>query len=70
MKKNEEQMTFEQALTRVEEITARLSSPSTAVDESIALYKEASVLLAVCGEKLATAKLEIEHIEVKTLPGV
>jgi len=62
-----EEKTFEQALRRVEEIIELLSSPDTAVDDSIRLYKEASGLLASAGEKLAGAKLEIDKLEVRTL---
>jgi len=60
------QMSFEQALARVEEITALLSSPGTAVDESVRPYKEASVLLAVCREKLSLAKLEVDRLDVES----
>ena len=58
-------MKFEEALARVEEITSLLNSPSTAVDEMVDLYREASLLLVHCEQKLADARLKMEMVEVK-----
>lgn len=57
-------MTFEQALERIEAITEQLSSPKTTVDSSVALYKEASELLVLCSGLIASAKLEVDEVEI------
>jgi Exonuclease VII small subunit len=58
-------MTFEQALKRVEEITELLSTSAVTVEESVTLYKEASELLTVCSDKIANAKLKVDRITVE-----
>ena len=62
---NSNEMTFEQALKRVEEITEMLSTSAATVEESVALYKEASELLNICSNKIANAKLEVDKVTVE-----
>lgn len=57
-------LTFEQALARVDEINARIATGQATLDESLDLYKEASALLAHCAELLRNAELEVEEVTV------
>ena len=62
---NNKDMTFEQALKRVEEITDLLSSSAVTVEDSVALYKEASELLVICSDRITSAKLEVDNVTVE-----
>lgn len=59
MKKN---LTFEEAMTRLDSIAATLDSGETPLEESLALYGEGAELLAFCEKKLKDAKLKIETL--------
>lgn len=59
MKKN---LTFEQALKRLDEIVETLGSGDTTLDASLALYAEGAELLSFCEGKLGDAKLKIETL--------
>lgn len=55
-------MTFEQALTRLDEITALLSNGSTSLEQSLALYAEGASLIESCTQQLNDAKTKIEKL--------
>ena len=55
-------MTFEQALTRLDEITALLSNGSTTLEQSLALYAEGAGLIESCSKQLNDAKTKIEKL--------
>ena len=55
-------MTFEQALIRLDEITALLSNGSTSLEQSLALYAESATLIKSCSEQLNNAKAKIETL--------
>lgn len=57
-----EQMTFERAVKRLDEIVAALESGELPLDESLALYYEGAGLLALCEKILADAKLRVETL--------
>ena len=57
-KKNNE-MEFEAAIKRIEEIGSKLEDTSLTLDESIALYSEGVALIAACREKLTAAQQKI-----------
>lgn len=59
MKKN---LTFEEAMARLDNISATLDSGETPLEESLALYGEGAELLAFCEKKLKDAKLKIETL--------
>lgn len=59
--KNSE-MTYEQAVTRLEEIVALLEKKDTSLEDSIKLFEEGTKLAAFCNEKLATAKQKITEL--------
>ena len=50
---------FEEAMTRLEEIVERLEQEEAPLEEAVALYKEGLTLSAICREKLAAAEGEI-----------
>ncbi|MFV0498120.1 MAG: exodeoxyribonuclease VII small subunit [Candidatus Fimivivens sp.] len=55
-------MTFEQALSRLDEITALLSNGSTSLEQSLALYAEGAGLIETCSQQLNQAKTKIEKL--------
>jgi exodeoxyribonuclease VII small subunit len=55
-------LTYEQALTRIEEITAQIEAGELNVDELVKHVKEASELLKFCKSKLFDTEQEIEKI--------
>lgn len=55
-------MTFEESLSKLEEISAKLNSGDCTLDESIALYEQAMVLSRQCTVLLENAKLKIKEL--------
>ncbi len=55
-------MTFEEALSRLEEIVRQLESGELTLDETVRLYEEGQRLLAFCQRKLADAEKRIKVI--------
>jgi exodeoxyribonuclease VII small subunit len=56
------QLSFEDALKRLEAIVHRLESGEASLDESIRLYQEGDGLRAQCEKRLADAQARIEAI--------
>ncbi len=56
---SENNLSFEAALTRLEEITRALEGGSASLDESLKLFEEGVRLVRFCNEKLEGAKLRI-----------
>ncbi len=65
MSQNEIKMTFEQAMERMEQITARLSDGNLGIDESVSLYEEGVRLAAFCDEKLKDVQRKITVLQEK-----
>ena len=61
-------MIIEQALKKLEEITARLEQADLSLDEALALFEEGLPLAASIKEDLDTAKLRIERV-IETTKG-
>ena len=59
---NDNRMTFEGALVRLEEITRLLEAGSAPLDESLSLFEEGVRLVRFCNEKLEDAKLKVLRI--------
>lgn len=59
---NDNKMTFEGALVRLEEITRLLEAGSAPLDESLSLFEEGVRLVRFCNEKLEDAKLKVLRI--------
>lgn len=49
-------ITFEDAMTRLEEIVERLETEEVPLEEAVKLYQEGLSLSAICKEKLAAAE--------------
>lgn len=60
--KGKNKLTFENAVTRLDEIILRLDSGELPMDEALLLFSEGSQLIAFCGEKLETARLTVETL--------
>ncbi len=65
MSQNEIKMPFEQAMNRMEEITARLADGNLGIDESLTLYEEGVRLAAFCDEKLKDVQRKITTLQEK-----
>ena len=59
---NEIELTFEQAMERLEEITRKMESGKLMLDESIAAFEEGSRLVKYCREKLESYGEKIKNI--------
>ncbi len=58
------QLSFEDALKRLEAIVHRLESGDASLDESITLYTEGDKLRAQCEARLKDAQMRIESISL------
>lgn len=58
-----EAVNFENSMKRLDEIVQRLESGKLSLEESIALYKEGSVLAESCKNTLDAAKLSVENAQ-------
>jgi exodeoxyribonuclease VII small subunit len=54
-------MTYEQAIKRLEEIVSLLENGEVSLDDSIKLYEESAKLSAFCNDLLNKAELKIEE---------
>lgn len=57
-----ERLSFEEALTRLEEIVSELEDESISLQDSIQLYEEGIELSNICTETLEQAELRIEKV--------
>ncbi|MBY0421815.1 MAG: exodeoxyribonuclease VII small subunit [Parvularculaceae bacterium] len=57
-------LSFEKALSELEEIVAKLEQGRVELEESIALYERGAALKAHCEQKLRSAQERIEKIVV------
>ena len=64
LKKQIAKMSFETAMTRLEEIVETLSSQKINLDSMISLHEEGTLLKEFCEEKLTEAKMKIEVISI------
>lgn len=55
-----EEMTFEDAMKRLEEITRALEDGSLSLEAGLALYKEGALCARLCRKKLTEARHELE----------
>ena len=66
MPKKNEELTFENAFERLENILEAMEQGDTPLAELIAKFEEGSKLLKTCQEKLHEAELKIEQLNVET----
>ncbi len=52
-------MTFEEAMARLEEIVVLLENGKAGLDESLAVFEEGVALVALCNEKLTDAEQRV-----------
>ena len=64
-KTKKEEISFEEALERINEISEKLSGNSLGLDESVELYAEGMKLIAQCKEKLDSAERKIHLVSDK-----
>lgn len=57
-----EELTYEKAVKRLEEIVDLLEKNEAPLDESMKLFEEGTKLTAFCNEKLVNAKQKITEI--------
>lgn len=58
-----EELTYEKAMNRLEEIVSLLEKNDVSLDDSIKLFEEGTRLTAFCSEKLKNAKAKITLAE-------
>ena len=61
-KNTTQEMTFESAMARLEQIVNQLESGKATLDESLALYEEGIALVRLCSERLDRAEQKIKII--------
>ena len=59
------EMTFEEAMSALEEVVNKLERGEVALEESIALYERGAALKAHCAAKLAAAEQKVELIRAQ-----
>lgn len=64
MSENIENMSFEEAMKRLDEITEELSREGVSLDRSLALYEEGVKLARVCNEKLEDTERKIKMLQI------
>jgi len=57
------ELTYEKAITRLEEIVALMENGKSELNETISLYDEGLKLAAFCDKELTNAKQKIQTIE-------
>ena len=57
-----EDMSFEEAAARLEEIVGRMENGETPLEESLKLFEEGSALASFCYRKLSAAEQRIRQI--------
>ena len=58
---------FEEGLTRLQELLTALQDESTPLAQSVKLYAEAARLISYCKQTLDAAKLQINEIDASLL---
>lgn len=58
------ELSFEEALTRLESIVRELEAGKIRLDDAVSAYEQAIKLKNLCEKKLQDAKLKIEKIEI------
>lgn len=58
-----ENISFEEALQKLENIVVALESGQTKLDDAVEAYEKATKLKQICENKLKSAELKIEKIE-------
>ena len=59
-------LTFEKALSRLEEIVANLESGEITLDDSVKAFQEGKELVSFCLQKLEQAEKKVQKLEEKS----
>ena len=62
MSESDAELTFEQALARLDDIVARLDAGEVGLEEAVALFEQGQAMLAICRERLALAQCRITEL--------
>jgi exodeoxyribonuclease VII small subunit len=65
-----QELTFEQALARLDEVVARMDGGDVGLEEAVRLFEQGQQLLAVCRERLALAQQRITELTAQGDAGV
>lgn len=57
-------LSFEEALAKLENIVRELESGRIKLDDAVSAYEQAVALKKLCSDKLAAATLKVEKIEI------
>lgn len=63
-----EEMAFEAALARLDEVVARLEAGGVGLEEAVGLFERGQEYLAICRRRLAAAQRRIEELTAEELP--
>ena len=61
-----QEMSFEQAMERLEKITAELSREGITLEESLSLYEEGVVLARTCNQYLEDTERKIKMLQISS----
>ena len=59
----DEQLSFEEALSRLDKIVQTLEAGGLTLEEAIALFEEGMALAKICSERLDAAELKITQLQ-------
>lgn len=62
MKENNEQLPFEKAIERLEEVVEQLEDGDVPLEKAIELFREGTLLAGYCREKLNWAEQQVEML--------
>jgi len=62
MNKDKSEMSFEEAMTGLEEIIRQLEGGKVKLEDAVLAYEKGAQLRKICEDKLADAKMKIEKI--------
>lgn len=63
------ELTYEQAMTRLEEIVTQLEGGKCTLDDSMKLFEEGAKMADFCRKALSEAEQKIEKLQKKTAEG-
>lgn len=65
-----QELTFEQALARLDEVVTRMDGGDVGLEEAVRLFEQGQELLGVCRERLALAQQRITELTAEGENGV
>lgn len=61
----EKELTFEQSLSRLEQIVKELESGNVPLEDLMKLYDEGTSLVKFCSEKISAAEQQVRKVQMK-----